>query len=735
MMNLLFRKCKKKHEQSVREFNLEYERLLLHLRELECELPPLVKAWLYLDKLRLSEHEEMNILSSVNNKYDLKLLQQAAMIHDRSTRRVGNAWDKSDTNKRWGRQSVHLTGAGDDESDDDEDRQGAGHGEDSEDDLVTEEVALGYHEAYMAFQDAKSKYREAMKGRGADPAELKRRSEAKLALAKQRSYCGACKRKGHWHKDPECPLRGGSASTLSTSAPSAEKAVKSVQLCQVYMVNNQNECNSALVTGQSQGTHLQAIADTACSKTVAGHQWYQDYCKMADDLGIPVEITDERERFKFGASRVHESTFAIWARFCIQGKLFSVKVAVVSCQLPLLFSRGVLAQLGMVYRFAEHQVDLNGLKIEKYPMGTSSMGHPTLQVSDFSNPFLARIPIGDPRWGNDPSVRILAEEAYTSDAALSPSLFYPKKLNEVVENMLGRGEISPAAFYRWWRDAKLSKDFWLETDDELIRVHVVPRSTCFDPREWKTPKLRLKQALLSQIGDVRVTEAVQVVSMGVQVHVQNDCQWLEMQDDVIGKHLGPWIGRSRFQRRLGKSSAQSPDSADAELRSRNVAMEHEEGSVGGRAEDSRSGGASQVDSSGAAINPHRAEARDAAQDGEPCHEGHLTDDVGGVGQEGGGSRLGVAEEANEGVAHSHVERCDSDSWGDGAHLRQVQILDVQRGAGEVHDMGHGGGQCQQGIEQRASTLCSVGRGGVASPCPAGIQGEEEIPGTTRKPVP
>lgn len=30
--------------QSVREFNPEYERLLMHLRELDCELPPLVKA-------------------------------------------------------------------------------------------------------------------------------------------------------------------------------------------------------------------------------------------------------------------------------------------------------------------------------------------------------------------------------------------------------------------------------------------------------------------------------------------------------------------------------------------------------------------------------------------------------------------------------------------------------------------------------------------------------------------
>lgn len=83
VMTELFRKYRRRSDQSVREFNLEYERLLMHLRELGYELPPLVKAWLYLDKLRLPESEEMNILSSVSNKYDLKLLQQAAFLHDR----------------------------------------------------------------------------------------------------------------------------------------------------------------------------------------------------------------------------------------------------------------------------------------------------------------------------------------------------------------------------------------------------------------------------------------------------------------------------------------------------------------------------------------------------------------------------------------------------------------------------------------------------------------------------
>ena len=40
MMNDLFRRCKKRPEQSVREFNVDFERMVLRLHEVRCELPP-----------------------------------------------------------------------------------------------------------------------------------------------------------------------------------------------------------------------------------------------------------------------------------------------------------------------------------------------------------------------------------------------------------------------------------------------------------------------------------------------------------------------------------------------------------------------------------------------------------------------------------------------------------------------------------------------------------------------
>ena len=410
IMNELFRKCRKRSDQSVRDYNMEFERLLLRLGELNCELPNLVKAWLYVDRLKMSEHDEVALLASVGNQYDLRALQQAALVQDRGTTK--KVWDRGSPGRWKSQQSVHVTAAGEDCLTDEEAPEEI---QESDSEIMDEGVASEMHSAYMAFQNAKSKYREAMKGRGLDKEELKKRSEERLRLAKARSYCVACKRRGHWHKDPECPLRGASAGTRS-SEPKGAQMTQHVQMC--FMTKHGNYIidevdipvepfgitNESWMTHESQenemsgdygaevglaydawfpGKAVLAIADTACTKTVAGHQWYEEYCAWADANRIPVEPVEERDSFKFGASRVHPSPFAVWAHFGIGGRHVRIKVAVVQCKVPLLFSRGVLAKLGMVYRVGEQRADLLQLHLHNVEMQLSDTGHPALVVSDF----------------------------------------------------------------------------------------------------------------------------------------------------------------------------------------------------------------------------------------------------------------------------------------------------------------------------------------------------------------
>ena len=56
--------ARKRPDQTVRYFNVEFGRMVLRLHEVRCELPPLVKAWLHVDKLKLTESQELSLLAS-----------------------------------------------------------------------------------------------------------------------------------------------------------------------------------------------------------------------------------------------------------------------------------------------------------------------------------------------------------------------------------------------------------------------------------------------------------------------------------------------------------------------------------------------------------------------------------------------------------------------------------------------------------------------------------------------
>lgn len=84
---------------------------------------------------------------------------------------------------------------------------------------------------------------------------------------------------------------------------------------------------------------LLAIVDTACTKTVAGHDWFEQYADWAAEHGYQVETRDRQEHFRFGASKVYVSTFLVRAWFAMHNKFFQAEIAIVPRQVPLLFSR------------------------------------------------------------------------------------------------------------------------------------------------------------------------------------------------------------------------------------------------------------------------------------------------------------------------------------------------------------------------------------------------------------
>lgn len=75
-----------------------------------------------------------------------------------------------------------------------------------------------------------------------------------------------------------------------------------------------------------------------------------------------------------------------------------------------------------------------------------------------------------------------------------------------------------AGFYGWWNSVKHQRDFWVETDFDFIRAHVVPRKHWFDPSQWSTQHVTLKESLLAQLEGSRHTEYVPCLAGGLLVH-------------------------------------------------------------------------------------------------------------------------------------------------------------------------------------------------------------------------
>ena len=53
----------------MREYMADFDRAHARLAEVGCDLPDIAAAWVFVDRMCLEEHAELNLLASVNNRY------------------------------------------------------------------------------------------------------------------------------------------------------------------------------------------------------------------------------------------------------------------------------------------------------------------------------------------------------------------------------------------------------------------------------------------------------------------------------------------------------------------------------------------------------------------------------------------------------------------------------------------------------------------------------------------
>ena len=474
VMSEFFKVLKRTPQQDIRDFNQEFDRQAARLKEVGCQLPNVALAWWYLDKLRLDNNAELSLLSSTNNTYELEKLQEAAIIQDRMNRRL---WEARRDPKR--QQAALVTET---MEEDDLEEEGEETGEEDIPELDPET-----QEAYVAFQNAKSKYRAALRARGTSY-QTKTGSaaaEERLKAAKAKSYCSVCKQKGHWHRDPICPMY------KETQAAGPGKGAHSTHV--VFFTGMLEEHEK-----------LYGITDCACSRTLAGTAWLRRYFALADTAGVPYYPIQQDEVFKFGGKKLFPSDTAWILWFSIKRIWMVVKVAEIAAEVPLLLSRPALAQMQMRFDLKANVADFGALGLKEVHLETTASGHPALEVT-------AQGRQKRPDW---PGVNWSVTETWIPSTAsaymvrsagfpVAPSsnwtpLFYPKDLTTGVRRMLTSTEVSPETFLAWWKECDHQQDFWVESEGYLDRIHVTPRKTYFDPRSWRTQKEDLRDSLLAR---------------------------------------------------------------------------------------------------------------------------------------------------------------------------------------------------------------------------------------------
>ena len=525
-----FKHLKKGYGQEIRDFNQEYDRQVSRLKEVGCSLPDLCLAWLYVDKLRLENGAELNLLSSTGNKYELSKLQDAAVIQDRMNRRLWEPRKYGDRDKK-GSHHAHVTENAEAEEDDE------GEMSEGEEEMFPESDEET-QEAYVTFQNAKSKYQALLKSRGTATNQTSK--EDRIKQAKARSYCSACKRRGHWHRDPECPLYKGN------KGPAQPAQVSHV--CEVFHA------------GRVENDEIVAITDSACSRSVAGSEWIKRLRENALAKGHHFEVVPQHEQFKFGGDKLFLSkkAWCFWLNIC--GKWFILKVSEVDADVPLLLSRPALAQLGMRYDLPANVASFEALNLTEVPLQTTLTGLPAVPVASSSSPA--------PRWPKGvkwdlveifvPSEKVAYMVRHAGDVVEAPKkLFYPKKMDPMVMHNLSAEHLCPEWFQGWWRENKILRDFWIEGDFYIDRIHVIPRRDPFDPRDWQTSDGGLKECLLISLGDTRMSTCIPCTSSGKPFMMSN--AW-RFEVKVKGQQL--WIGRSRFLRPqvAGALQSRSPGS-------------------------------------------------------------------------------------------------------------------------------------------------------------------------------
>ena len=260
---------------------------------------------------------------------------------------------------------------------------------------------------------------------------------------------------------------------------------------------------------------------------------------------------------------------------------------------------------------------------------------------------------------------------------------YPKKVPLVVQNFLtGTDALPKETFLSWWKRNKIGRDFWIETKERMIRIHVTLRRTWFDPRDWKTDQNHLKKKLLESLGRLCRVDLIPCVIAGPPQAFTYEWNSLTPSRE---QPMNLWIGRSSFAN-LHEATNSEPNVLYAD-----IAMEDAKGRPDEDAEGHGHTLSPLLDGAGAQATGGGEQARQGDRDHAQADRQDESDGAQGGGRKGGDRCPG---EVDPGLAATTPTR-DGRPIDNGGSIRTLPGMDVPRSAGGAPAVDH-----QRGGEER-----------------------------------
>ena len=189
------------------------------------------------------------------------------------------------------------------------------------------------------------------------------------------SKCNRCGSIYHWaascHADIKDRRESAYVTEKEDTNSKGEDEEDGFEEANIVLFTNNAETFSEVFLAE---TFSQGIIDTACSKTVCGERWYENFKQKCKD-NVKEEKSDTP--FKFGSGKVMRSEKLVYLPVKLGSKCCTVVSEVVRCDIPLLLSKDSLSKADTVIDLKTHNISMFGKKV---PVMSTSNGHFAIDV-------------------------------------------------------------------------------------------------------------------------------------------------------------------------------------------------------------------------------------------------------------------------------------------------------------------------------------------------------------------